>query len=263
MIRGIVLACVAVVAAGCASRGSVRQVGEDVRTLQGEVGALRQSQEDISRRLSEMASANRAAQLKSDPLGASVAAMRADLERLTAKMQATDTAVKEVQDALAARPAAPAPTSVSPTAAEAPKPAEGAKPVRNASAEDAFTAGLANFRNREYGQAVLDFLDVVTKYPRHELAATAQYLIAEAYYLQHDYRQALTEFRRTVQWPRPHPKVADALLKVGLCHSRLSEQVDAQIAWRRVVREFPETLAADEARVLLAGKRLSHPSARR
>jgi tol-pal system protein YbgF len=261
MLRGIALAFVAMVAAGCASRGSVRQIGEDVRTLQGEVGALRQSQEDVSRRLSEMASASRAAQLKSDPLADSVAAMKADLARLTTKMQATDTAVKEVKDALAARPAAPAPAS--PTAAEAPKPAGSAKPVRSPSAEDAFTAGLANFRNREYGQAVLDFLDVVTKHPRHELAATAQYLIAEAYYLQHDYRQALTEYRRTVQWPMPHPKVADALLKVGLCHSRLSEQVDAQIAWRRVVREFPETPAADEARVLLAGKRLSYPSARR
>jgi tol-pal system protein YbgF len=252
MNRGLPLACVfALLVAGCATRGSVRQLGHDLRVLQGEVGALRQSQQDLSRRLTETATAKGTTQVKTDPLAASVAAVKADVERLNAKAQATDAAVKDVKDALASRAQAPPPA------------AEGAKPTRRGSAEDAFTAGLANFRNREYGQAVLDFLDVVTKHPRHELASTAQYLIGEAYYLQHDYRQALAEFRRTVEWSVPHPKIADALLKAGLCHSHLSESVDAQIAWRRVVREFPEAPAAAEARVLLASKKSPVTSHRR
>jgi tol-pal system protein YbgF len=268
MIRGAAVACVfSLLVVGCATRGSVRQVGDDVRgvqsdlrgvrsdlrTVQGEVGALRPSNEDLSRRLTEMTNANRAAQAKAEQTASAIAALRADVERLTAKVQATDAAVREVKETLAVRAAAPAPR---------PDP-EPAKPVRVSSAEDAFTAGLANFRNREYGQAVLDFLDVVTKHPRHELASTAQYLIAEAYYLQHDYRQALTEFRRTIEWPVPHPKVADSLLKAGLCHSRLGESMEAQIAWRRVVREYPEAPAAEEARVLLAGKKSPSSSARR
>ena len=266
MNRGTVVACVfGLLVAGCATRGSVRQVGEDLRALQGEVGALRQSQEDLSRRLAEMANANRTAQPRTDQLAASVTALKADVERLTAKVQATDAkvqatdaAVKDVRETLAVRASAPPPAPAPPPPAPEP-----AKPARVSSAEDAFTAGLANFRNREYGQAVLDFLDVVTKHPRHELASTAQYLIAEAYYLQRDYRQALAEFRRTIEWPVPHPKVADSLLKAGLCHSRLSESMEAQIAWRRVVREFPEAPAAEEARVLLAGKKSPSPSARR
>ena len=256
MNRGTAVACVfALLAAGCATRGSVRQVGEDLRSLQGEIGALRRSQEDLSRRLAEMANATRTAQPRTDQLAASIAAVKTDVERLNAKVQATDAAVKDVKETLAVRASAPPP---------APPPApEPPKPTRASSAEDAFTAGLANFRNREYGQAVLDFLDVVTKHPRHELASTAQYLIAEAYYLQHDYRQAGAEFRRTIEWPVPHPKVADSLLKVGLCHRHLRESMEAQIAWRRVVREFPEAPAAEEARVLLAGKKSPSPSARR
>ena len=258
MNRGTAVACAfTLLVAGCATRGSVRQIGEDLRALQGEVGALRQSQEDLSRRLAEMASSNRAAQPKTEQLAAAIAAAKADVERLTSKVQATDAAVKEVKETLAVRASTPPPLPAPPPAPE------GAKLTRARSAEDAFSAGLTNFRNREYGQAVLDFLDVVTKHPRHELASTAQYLIAEAYYLQRDYRQALAEFRRTIEWPVPHPKVADALLKAGLCHSHLRESMDAQLAWRRVVREFTEAPAAQEARVLLAGKKSPSPSARR
>ncbi|HMH49895.1 MAG TPA: outer membrane protein assembly factor BamD [Candidatus Acidoferrum sp.] len=272
MIRGAAVACVfAVMATGCATRGSVRQVGDDVRavqsdvrgvrsdvrTVQGEVGALRQSNEDLSRRLTEVTNANQSAQAKAEQTAPAIVALRADVERLSAKVQATDAAVREVKETLAVRAAAPPPR------VEPPPAPEPAKPARVSSAEDAFTAGLRNFRNREYGQAVLDFLDVVTKHPRHELASTAQYLIGEAYYLQHDYRQALAEFQRTVEWPVPHPKTADALLRIGLCHSHLREPMEAQIAWRRVVRQFPEAPAAEEARTLLSSKKSTSPSARR
>ena len=257
MSRAAIVACVLTLLAGCASRGSVRQVGEDLRGVQGEVGALRQSQEDLSQRLIEMANANRTAQTKTEQLQASIAALRADVERLSAKAQATDAAIKDVQATLAVRASAPPPALASPPAPEPPKQS------RSSSAENSFTAGLTNFRHREYGQAVLDFLEVVTKHPGHELASTAQYLIGEAYYLQHDYRQAIAEFQRAVDWKPPHPKIPDALLKIGLCHSRLREAKQAQGAWRRIVREYPESPAADEARTLLAGKKSPSPSARR
>ena len=248
MNRATVVACVvAPLVAGCAARGTVRKLAEDLKTVQSEVGALRQSQEDLSRRLAENASANRAANAKSAEVQASIVALKADVERVTAKLQATDGALKAVNEALA-RDAAAAPPST-------PRVAEPAQPGRSSSAESAFAAGLSNFRNREYGQAVLDFLDVVTKHPTHELAATSQFWIGEAYYLQLEYRQALIEFERAVEWASPHPKLADALLRAGLCHNQLRESMRAQQAWRRVVREFPESSAADEARLLLEGKK--------
>jgi tol-pal system protein YbgF len=267
MNRAAIVGCVLIVlAAGCATRGSVRQVGEDVRAVQSEVAALRQSQEDLSRRLTEMTNANRAALAKADQLQSSITALRADVDRLSARAQATDTAIKDVQATLAVRASAPPPPppAAAPPAAPqpAPEPPRQTKQTRTTSAEASFTAGLKNFREHEYGQAVLDFLDVVTKHPGHELASTAQYLIGEAYYLQHDYRQAIAEFQRAVDWKPPHPKVPDALLKVGLSHSRLREAKQAQVAWRRIVREYPESPAADEARTLLAGKKSQYPSAR-
>lgn len=240
---------VAALSTGCATRGAVRQVTEDLRAIQSEVAALRQSQEDLSRRLTEVATAARTAQAKGVQLQASTAATTAEIERLATKVHASDEAIKEVKDAFAVRAAATPPPPEPPPAPEPPK------QNRAGSAESAFASGLANFRNREYGQAVLDFLDVVTKHPKHELASTSQYWIGEAYYLQRDYRQALIEFERAAEWAAPHPKVPDALLKAGLCHSQLRESKQAEQAWRRVVREFPESPAADEARLLLVGRK--------
>jgi tol-pal system protein YbgF len=93
---------------------------------------------------------------------------------------------------------------------------------------------------------------VVTKHPSHALAPSAQYWIGEAYYLQHDYRQALTEFQTVLDWGPTSPKAAEALLKVGLCYSHLREGTRAQEVWRRVLREFPDSPSADQARTLLA-----------
>jgi tol-pal system protein YbgF len=249
MTRATLVGCVvAVLAAGCATRGSVRQVAEDLQGLQAEVGALRRSQDDLSRRIAEVAAAGRNAQAGTAELGSRVAVTTGEVERLAARAQAAEDAIKDVKETLAAQAAAPPPASPPPAPAEPPRTSPAS------SAETTFAAGVANFRNREYGQAVLDFLEVVSKHPSHELAPAAQYWIGEAYYLQRDYRQALVEFQRSVEWPSPNAKAADALLKSGLCLSHLREATRAQGAWRRVVREFPGSPAAEEARLLLAGK---------
>ena len=46
---------------------------------------------------------------------------------------------------------------------------------------------------------MLDFIDFIAKYPKHPLAANAQYWIGEAYWAQRDYRQALVEFEKVFE----------------------------------------------------------------
>ena len=251
MKRAMVVVCVAAtVSIGCATRGSVRRVADDVQTLRAEVGGLRRSQDDLSGRVIELATAVQSARDDTEQVRAKLGGIGAELERLSATIHGAEESLKEVKGALAARVEAPSPPSAPPAPAPAPEPPKAA----GRSPESLFAAGLANFRTGEYGQAVIDFLDVVTKYPSQELAATAQFWIGEAYYRQHDYRQALIEFQRAVDWPPPNPKAADALLKTGLCYGQLREAARAQQAWRRVLREFPASPAADAARGLLAGK---------
>ena len=130
-------------------------------------------------------------------------------------------------------------------------------PKAGGNPEHEYAAALATFRSREHGQAVLDFIDFMAKYPKHPLAGNAQYWIGEAYWAQRDYRQALVEFEKVFE--RGPGKVPDALLKIGLCHLRLSDLPRAQQAWQRVVNEYPKSESATMARSLIA----THSAARR
>ena len=121
-------------------------------------------------------------------------------------------------------------------------------------AEQAYAAALNTFRAREHGQAVLDFMDFVAKYPTHPLAPHAHYWIGEAYYVQRDYRHALVEFRRVVEMAPGAPRVGDALVRMGMCHATLREPSAAAELWQRVVREYPRSEAAGKATSFLRAR---------
>src|SRR5499426_3433291 len=138
---------------------------------------------------------------------------------------------------VAAPPAAAVPSAPTPPSAT-PPPAAPAS--RNLEADRMFAGALARFRAGDDGQAALEFTEFVTQHPTHPQAAAAQNYIGDAYYRQRDYRQAAT--------------VAEALLKIGLCQRALGDMASARAAWERVVKDFPRTDAARQARTLLAAK---------
>lgn len=152
--------------------------------------------------------------------------------------------------------ATPPPAPVVPPAATIVTPA---KPAQKAGGnpEQEYAAALATYRAREHGQAVIDFLDFIAKYPKHPLAGNAQYWIGEAYWAQRDYRQALVEFEKVFE--HGPQKAPDAQLKIGLCYLRLGDVPRAQQAWQRVVNDYPKSESAGMARSLIA----THSTVRR
>lgn len=242
MTRATLVACVAAaLLPACATQSAVREVADGVQAVNVEVGLLRRAQDDLRRQLGESQAGTQASQTRIEVLQAVMAATVSDLERLVTQLD-------EVYEAIGSLREEP-----EETVAAAPPPAapEPPKDARVGSAETAYASAQANFRGREYGQAVLDFLEVVTKHPSHELAPSAQYWIGEAYYLQRDYRQALIEFQKVLDWGPASAKAAEALVKVGFCYDHLREGARAQEVWRRVLREFPDSPSANQARTLL------------
>jgi len=148
---------------------------------------------------------------------------------------------------IARAPLVAAPPGVSPSSPgpDAPRESRGETP------EQAFAAALKTFRAREHGQAVLELIDFVAKYPKHGLVPRAQYWIGEAYYVQRDYPHALLEFKRVLEMDPGALAAADAWLRIGMCHASLHQPGPATAAWQRVVREYPRTEAADKARSFL------------
>jgi tol-pal system protein YbgF len=121
---------------------------------------------------------------------------------------------------------------------------------------------MANLRAREAGQAVLEFTEIVTRFPRHPLAASAQLAIGEAYQQQGDVRQALIEYRRVTETYAGSPQVPEALLRIGLCQRTLGDARAAVATWERLAREHPKSAAAARARALLDSRRSAGRAAR-
>ncbi len=240
-----------VLATGCATRGSVRQLQADLSAVRTEIATLRQLHDQTSHESARALGELKALETRLRDLNASVGEATAELARLKGQLAATEDALRKVQTELTARP----------TQVVAPPPPAPERPrevvTRPAAPEAAYNQALSTFHAREHGQAVLEFLDFIGKYPRHPLAANAQYWIGEAYYVQRDYRQGLVEFQKVLEYPASNGKAADALLKIGLCYASLREPAQARQRWQQVVKEYPGSAAATNARKLLAGRRTS------
>jgi tol-pal system protein YbgF len=142
------------------------------------------------------------------------------------------------------KPAAPMPAA----------PASGRTPSSNAEADRIFAAALARLRAGDEGQAALEFTEFVAQYPTHPQAAVAQNYIGEAYYRQREYRQAMGEYQKTVDNYTQAAQVSEALLKIGLCQRALGDGASAKATWEQVVKRFPKSDAARQARTLLAAR---------
>jgi tol-pal system protein YbgF len=145
-------------------------------------------------------------------------------------------------------------TSSPPPTVSAPPPSPASPGPRNVEAERMFAAALAQLRAGNDGQAALEFTEFVTQFPSHPQAAAAQNYIGEAFYRQRDFRQAAAEFQKTVDNYTQATPVSEALLKIGLCQRALGDAAAAKAAWEQVIKLFPKTDAARQARTLLAAK---------
>jgi len=295
-----VLAAIAVVATGCASRGEVRQLRSEffqlrseLLQLRAELNGARAAQESPVRDIARTNAELQGLDVRTRELASSVRETSDEVARLGARVGVTEETVRATRERVEtlatpspapppvpapapartppppsskpssgsprAQPPAPPPVRTpapdsSPTAALRPAPPVERPPrepqaAQAPGAEKVYAAAMETFRAREHGQAVLDLLDFLSRYPKHPLAGAAQYWIGEAYYVQHDYRQALVEFQKVLEFG--YGKLPEALVKIGLCHLNLRDPNRARQTWQRVVRDYPQSESAATARALL------------
>lgn len=123
------------------------------------------------------------------------------------------------------------------------------------SPEDLYQAGVAKFQTKELDAAALILYDFLASYPRHPLRESAQFLVADILFVQKDLRSALKEFEELLAEVPNGSKTAETLLKIGLCQRGLGDDASARRSWERLVKEYPDSSAARQARVLLRGPR--------
>ncbi len=155
-----------------------------------------------------------------------------------------------VQPAAAMPPATPvvatapqAPVHVAPMAPATPAPTP--KPAPRLSPEKAaYKHALDLVRGGQATAGRAQFEAFLQAYPQSSLAANAYYWIGESYYSQANYTNALYAFKQvTTHYPRHH-KTSDALLKAGLTYQKLGDSANAQMQYRALLADFPNSNAA-------------------
>ena len=110
-------------------------------------------------------------------------------------------------------------------------------------------------RRASYGTARAGFEELLRLYPTSELAADAQFYIAEAYAAEGAVAEGDSAYTQVVaKYPRT-PKAATALYKLALSLARQGRKADARSAMDRVVREYPTSDDAELARDWLRSNR--------
>jgi tol-pal system protein YbgF len=245
---GLVL--VGVAAAGCGTGEKARREAE-MATLVKQVEELKKGQEQMAKDVGKLAGELKALDAQAAFLVGETKTAATDRDQLKAAMQQQDAAVRGLKSALDETNQKVATLAVPPPAPPAPKTAA-PQAGREATAEKLYATAMASFRAEEHGQAVLEFTELIDKFPRHTLAASAQFWIGEAYYRQRDFNQAVTEFQKVSDLYPQSPPVAESLLKLGMCYRALHDLPRAREAWEQVVKSHPRTEAATQARALLA-----------
>jgi tol-pal system protein YbgF len=141
-----------------------------------------------------------------------------------------------------------------PTSGFAPAPLPGPTLLPSATtapAAELYRAGTAQLQAKSFDAAILSFYDLIVTYPNDPLRESAQFLVADIYFAQKDYRSALAEFEALLAAVPRGERIPDALLKIGQCQKRLGDTGRAKRTWERVVKDYPASVAARQARVLL------------
>jgi tol-pal system protein YbgF len=278
--RALFCGVAAVACAGCAT-GRGAQTPQEAQPARTTVADMKSAQDAQAQEIARLAGDVKAMDAQQAFLVAEIKNLNEQIAKLQASLSEAEGAMRSMRATPVppeARPAptvAPSPTPVPiPLPAPAPRPAASAAaspapsspasagsapaptapPSRNAEADRLFAAALARLRAGDDGQAALEFTEFVAQFSSHPQAAAAQNHIGDAYYRQHDYRQAMAEFQKTVDGYTQAAQVSEALLKIGLCQRALGDAARAKASWEQVIKQFPKSDAARQARTLLASK---------
>jgi len=131
-----------------------------------------------------------------------------------------------------------------------------ASPPRSVEEEkNHYTAAYLALKSGRYKEATRGFLSLLKTFPKGEYVDQAWYWLGESYYAQRKRKQAIDAFDTVVVHYPKSPKHAAALLKLGLAYKDISRTGDARAILQRLIREHPDSAAAERARRQLKSAR--------
>jgi tol-pal system protein YbgF len=120
--------------------------------------------------------------------------------------------------------------------------------------QQAYEAGLGQFKANNYGAAIQSLQSFLAAYPQSQLAPSAQYWIGNAHYALREYRNAISAQQKLVSlWP-DSAKAPDALLNIASSQAEMGDAKGSRSTLQSLVSKYPNSPAAEQAKQRLAKK---------
>jgi tol-pal system protein YbgF len=123
--------------------------------------------------------------------------------------------------------------------------------LASATVDERYRDAFGMMRRGRYSEAIPGFREFLRTNPKSEFADDAQYYIGESYYATKDYNRAILEFNEVLlKYPKGE-KVPAALLRQANAFAELGDKVDARLILQKLVGEYPRSEEAARGRQLL------------
>ncbi|MBA3494214.1 MAG: tol-pal system protein YbgF [Gammaproteobacteria bacterium] len=125
--------------------------------------------------------------------------------------------------------------------------------------EDDYRRAFDLLKVGNYNDSISAFNNFIAQYPKSAHADNAQYWLAEAYYVTHQYQPAISEYTKLIERYPESQKLTHALLKIGYSHHELGQLDQASTSLESLRVRYPGTTAARLADERLQRIRLEKP----
>ena len=130
----------------------------------------------------------------------------------------------------------------------------GVSSKKSLSEDDIYRSAKNAFDQGDSEAARKGFQDFIKRYPNSKNADNAQFWIGEIYYREKWYEKAILEYQNVIEKYPKGNKVPAALLKQGLAFSSIGDQANSKLILEELVRKYPKTneakIAAEKLKTL-------------
>ena len=118
--------------------------------------------------------------------------------------------------------------------------------VKPSSEDEIYRSAKQAFDQGDSEAARKGFEEFITRYPKSKNADNAQFWIGEIYYREKWYEKAILEYQNVIEKYPNGNKVPAALLKQGLAFSNIGDKANAKLILEELSRKYPQS---NEAKV--------------
>jgi len=122
----------------------------------------------------------------------------------------------------------------------------GASPAKPSSEDEIYRSAKQAFDQGDSEAARKGFQEFIRRYPDSKNADNAQFWIGEIYYREKWYEKAILEYQNVIEKYPKGNKVPAALLKQGLAFSNIGDNTNAKLILEELSRKYPQS---NEAKV--------------